>query len=131
MRSLELPPRGEALLHDVDVSEVAALQAQPAGYGWGPPLPVPALPRALRPAEPSGSAHAMLRVPCYRGVSDSLRAMKMLGKGLEHVSCGWSAHSATACLHGTAASMHHRQTLSERLHTTSPRAAGAGGRAQA
>jgi len=71
-RSLELPPRGEALLHDVDVSEVAALQAQPAGYGWGPPMLVPALPRALRPAEPSGSARSMLRVPCYHGGSNNL-----------------------------------------------------------
>lgn len=56
MRSLELGPRGEALLHQVDASEVAELQAQPLGYGWGAPLGVPALPRALRPSTLPGRA---------------------------------------------------------------------------
>ncbi len=55
-RSLELGPRGEALLHQVDASEVAELQAQPLGYGWGAPLAVPALPRALRPSTLPGRA---------------------------------------------------------------------------
>lgn len=30
------------------MSEIQELQAEPLGYSWGPPQPVPALPRMLR-----------------------------------------------------------------------------------